>query len=122
MEDGEGTPEDVDGVGREIVLQAGNDAELGMGVEDRATAVSVSLATSLSPKDLMLSSKALLSLACQSASLPGTASLLVNPMYMISFSLCPLSPVMLSLGKQSLAREREASPVETPPLVSPHIP
>lgn len=79
-------------------------------------------ATNLSPRDLMLFSNVLLSFAFQSALDPGTALLPVKPMYKTSFSLCPLSPVMSSLGKQSLAREMEASPVEVPPLVSPQMP
>ena len=79
-------------------------------------------ATNLSQRDLMLFSNVLLSFAFQSALDPGTAPFPVKPMYKTSFSLCPLSPVISSSGKQSLAREMEASPVEVCPLVSPQIP
>lgn len=55
-------------------------------------------ATNLSPRNLMLFSNALLFFAFQSALDPGTAPFPVKPMYKTSFALCPLLPVILSLG------------------------
>jgi len=81
------------------------------------------LATSLSPRALMLASKSAVFFAFQLAPLfPGTAPLPVKPMYRTSLGSWPLSPLRPSLGKHSLPRARDASPVEVPPFVSPQIP
>lgn len=71
----------------------------------------------------MLLAKSALLLAFQLAPfLPGTVSAPVKAMYMTSLASWPLLPVRCSLGKQRLPKDREASPVEVPPLVSPQIP
>lgn len=80
-------------------------------------------ATSLSPSALMLSSNSLVLEAFHLAPfLPGTAPSPVKPMYKTSLGPWPLSPLRPSLGKHSLAREMDASPVVGSWLVSPQMP
>lgn len=81
------------------------------------------VATSLSPRALMLCSNSWAFLAFQFAPfLPGTASFPKKPMYMTSFAPWPAFPDRRSLGKHSFASEMEASPVVGSMLVSPQTP
>lgn len=69
----------------------------------------------------MLFSKSRALPAFQLASL-GTVPEPVKPMYRTSLPPWPLSPVMPSLGKHSLASAMDASPMVLAPLVSPQMP
>lgn len=87
----------------------------------------LSRATSLSPMGARLSSNSSLVAASHFAPLaPGTASSPSNAMYKISLPATALSPLgafgPVSTPAQSWPIEREASPVDTPPFISPHTP